>query len=367
MEKTMKKLITFFIILLLSSKLFSQAPNTLIIEEYATVDSPVGNIAFTPDNRMIFSYHPLFGNKIRVAEYKNGSINPFPNIAWNTESKNLNTYLDNVLGIRSDSTGIIWILDTAGRTHNKPKLVAWDTKKDKLYKIIDISKSSHSQSFLNDFAIDEKRGYIIIADEGIGGDGFGEKAGFIVVNIKTGKSFRILDSHSTTLPENIPTKVNGKTLMKNGKVLTVGNDGITIDKNFEWLYYSPLSGTKIYRLPVEKLINSRSNKDIEPFIETFGKKANNGGLSIDEEGNLYTTEIETKSIGVLTKDGKYLTKLGYHNNMYWPDGVSYSPDGYMYISAAQVHLSEAFNGKEALVKPFKIFRFKPIVKGLQGR
>lgn len=43
--------------------------------------------------------------------------------------------------------------------------------------------------------------------------------------------------------------------------------------------------------------------ELDERIETYSDKPNNGGLSIDSEGNLYLTAMETNSIAVvLAKD-----------------------------------------------------------------
>lgn len=103
-------------------------------------------------------------------------------------------------------------------------------------------------------------------------------------------------------------------------------------------------------------------------VETYANKYNNGGLSIDRDGNLYFTNVESRSIGLVTASDKKLSVFTQHDKMLWPDGVSYNKDGYMYVSAAQVYLGPAFNeGIDKTTPPFYIFRFKPLAKGIWGR
>lgn len=176
--------------------------------------------------------------------------------------------------------------------------------------------------------------------------------------------------HRTTLPENLPTVVNGKSLAVNGQNLLVGCDGITADKEFEWLYYAPLNGSKIYRVRMADLLDETLNEaELDERIETYSDKPNNGGLSIDSEGNLYLTAMETNSIAVVLAKDRSVQNLFSDNNLLWPDGVSYNAvDGYMYVSAAQVHLGSVFNdGKNLARAPFYIFRFKPLADGVPYR
>ncbi|MFX4813591.1 hypothetical protein ABTB60_19345, partial [Acinetobacter baumannii] len=81
------------------------------------ISEPIGNMTFTSDNRKIFSIHPLFKRPIRVAELtsKNEFV-PFPNLDWNTPKENSGLFFDDVLGLRADENGIVWIMDMGTRS-----------------------------------------------------------------------------------------------------------------------------------------------------------------------------------------------------------------------------------------------------------
>lgn len=342
-------------------------------EVFAKVDQAVGNITFTNTGDLVYSHHPFFSPKTRVVkyDYKTKTTTPFPNLAWNTPRTTDDHYLSNVLGIRNDKNGIIWMLDMAQRNDVTPKIVGWNTKKNQLERIYYLPKSIiPAIAQPNDMVVDTKNGYFIIADEGIGNGGDGSKAAFILVNMKTGKARRILEGTKTTQPENTPTIINGKHLAVNGKDLLVGNDGITADANFEYVYYGPLNGTKIYRVKTLDLINPElTETELEAKIDVYAEKPNNGGMSIDKKGNLYLTALETNSVAVVLAKDQTNQTLIQDPRLVWPDGVSYNHvDGYMYVSAAQVNRGAVFNnGKSTATKPFYIFRFKPIVKGVSFR
>jgi hypothetical protein len=80
-------------------------------ELFASLPQSVGNITFTPDNRVIYSHHPFFAPEIKVAELNpdRKSFKPFPNAAWNTSRPGTDQYLDSVLGLRGDEAGIAMI------------------------------------------------------------------------------------------------------------------------------------------------------------------------------------------------------------------------------------------------------------------
>ena len=82
-------------------------------EVFATVEQSVGNIAFTHKGDLVYSHHPFFNPTNRVVKYdaKTKTTTPFPNEEWNTPRETDDHYLSNVLGIRNDGNGIVWILD----------------------------------------------------------------------------------------------------------------------------------------------------------------------------------------------------------------------------------------------------------------
>ncbi len=341
-------------------------------EVFATTHEAVGNITFTQNGDLVYSHHPFFApeNRVMIMNAKTKKSEPFPNKEWNTPRETDENYLSNVLGVRNDKNGVIWMIDMAQRNPIKPKIVGWNTKTNQLEKIFFLDKSVVKTSQPNDMVVDTKHGAFIIADEGIGNGGDGTTGAFIIVDMKTGATRRLLEGHRTTLPENTPTIIKGKHLAVNGKDLLVGNDGITSDKDFEWIYYGPLNGTKIYRIRTTDLLNQAlTEEELDKKIETYSEKPNNGGMSIDVSGNIYLTALETNSVSVVLSKDKSVKTIVQDENMNWPDGVSYNNvDGYMYVSAAQVNRGAVFNnGQSKATKPFYIFRFKPLTPGVPFR
>lgn len=339
-------------------------------EVFATVNNAVGNISYTPRGELVYSHHPFFNPDIRVMKYdaENRRSTPFPNLAWNTPRSTDDQYLSSVLGIRNDANGIIWMLDMGQRNNITPKLVGWNTRTDQLERIYYLPAAALvPESQPNDMVVDTRHGVFVIADEGIGNGGDGSKAALIIVDMKTGATRRVLQGTRTTRPENTPAIINGKHLAVNHKDLLVGCDGITADAGFEWLYYAPLNGKSVYRVRVEQLLHTQlSDSALDALVETYATKPNNGGLSIDTEGNLYLTSMETNSVTVILAKDRSAHLLVADDHLLWPDGVSYNAaDDYMYVSAAQVHLGAVFNnGQNKAKAPFYIYRFKPLAAGV---
>jgi sugar lactone lactonase YvrE len=345
------------------------------VEIVARISQPIGNMTFTPDNRKFFSIHPFFKPDLRVAELTSSTtFKPFPNLDWNTPKPHSDKYLDDVLGIRGDENGVVWILDMGNRNKITPKVVGWNTKKNALEKIYYIpAPASLPSSQLNDLVIDNKNHAIYIADEDVGPGGDGSKGALVVIDMKTGKCRRLLEGSKSTRAEIIPVVVNGKPLRVTNadgskRLLTIGNDGIAADKNFEWLYYGPMNGHTLYRLKIADVLDTAlSEKKLATRVERYSEKTNNGGITLDSAGNIYSTEPETRSIGIVTANTKTYKQYAHEEQCSWPDGLSYSPDGYMYVSDSQIGKSSLCNDGKSLNKaPYLLFRFKPLAPGRVG-
>jgi hypothetical protein len=345
------------------------------LELVARLDGSVGNITFTPDQRVIFSYHPFFNPSVRVAELlAGGKTRPFPNVAWNTPRAGTDQYLDSVLGLRGDENGIVWLLDAGTRSGLTPKIVAWDTRNNRLHKVLYIPQPiSLPTSFIQDLILDVKRQKIYLADEGIGPGGDGSQAALIVIDIRTGLGRRLLQGHESVLPLDRPIASNGKDLVTkkaDGSVtyIKVGVDGIAADRRFEWLYFGPLSSEKLWRVRIGDIIDEHlSAQELAARVQFYADKPFSGGFTLDRDDNLYLTDVSKNAVGVIrAKDRKYQV-LVTGPELHWPDGLSFSPDGHFYVSAAQIDLAAAFHdGQELGGPPFLIYRFRGLAPGRIG-
>ncbi|MDT3282046.1 L-dopachrome tautomerase-related protein [Shewanella scandinavica] len=348
------------------------------MEVFAELDGAVGGITFTSDDRLIFSYHPFYQPNIKVAELlADGSTKPFPNSDWQQchdpqgKAKEPDTCLNWVLGLRTDDQDRVWLLDSGQQAPRiEPKLVAWDTKKNQLDRIIHLpAPVSLPESQHNDFVISTRHQAIVIADEGIGTGPIGEKAALVVVDLNTGKSRRLLQGDNSVMPDlQRPLIIDKDSKDRKQIEVYVGADGIALDKTQTWLYFAPMNKDKVYRVRMTDLINpSLTPAALSAKVEAYADKPDNGGLSIDEANNLYLTEVGERAIGVIPADSRQYRTYVHDERMVWPDGVSYGKQGYLYSGAAQLPLSAPLNnGKAENSPPYYIFRFKPLAAGVRG-
>ena len=320
----------------------------------ARLDAAPGNITVTFDGRVIISLHQFYGPAYSVAELgEDGSLKPFPNTQFNDRTERTHgVRLDSVLGIRSDGQGIVWMLDNGLRSQVVPKLVGWDSKHDKLHRVIELPPpATPPDAFVNDFAIDPKRNAIYIADPAGGSD-----AALIIVDLKTNRARRILQGHHSVIPEPVDLIIDGRPVQIKKEDGTIhrprlGVNPITIDTKNEWVYFGPMSGMSLYRVRAEDLANDQlSEVMLEGRVQRYSSKPICDGISIDQSDNIYLGDLAANAIGVITPDRKY-TRLAQSNDLSWVDSFSFGPQGELYAVVNRLHRSAVLNAGEALSKP----------------
>ena len=360
------KRITFLTLITICFSLLLAGCAVNKLEVVAELSQAPGNIAVTPDKRIIVSQHALYMPHYRVVEVlPDGTTTPFPNEEWATEPGNDGIGLNSVIGIQSDQQGIIWMLDN-GRGFSR--VVAWDSQKNALHKIIDVPEPVRVyNSLFNDLALDPVHNKIYITD--MAGP---ENPAMVIVDMKTGKSRRVLEGHKSAVPEALPVVIGDKAMSvdEEGKGKpTIGIDPITIDPESEWVYYGPSQGTSLWRIRTSDLADeSLSDDELASRIERYGDRPICDGITMDGEGNVYITDLTGYAVGVIEPSGKYRVLHRDEKLLVWPDGMSYGPDNYIYVVTNQLHLSPVFNmGKDLSTLPYYLVSFKSLGKGKVGR
>jgi sugar lactone lactonase YvrE len=329
-----------------------------------------GNITVTVDGRIIFSQHQFYQPDNSVVELtKDGRVIPFPNPQLNARAKeSQGLHLDSVLGIRSDSRGIVWMLDNGMRSNVVPKLVAWDTRLNKLHQVIELPiPVTVTGSFVNDFAIDEQRKLIYIADPANGND-----AALIVVDLTTKSARRVLQGHSSVIPEAIYLSVEGKPVaMKkdDGTLIKplIGVNPIALDHNNEWLYYGAMSGTSLFRIKAQELANpNRRDSELASHVQRYSNKPLCDGITIDRANNIYLGELAANAIGVISPDRQY-KRLAESKELAWVDSFSFGIGRELFAVVNQLHRSAVLNAGEQTAKlPYLLIKMNALNVGVPG-
>jgi sugar lactone lactonase YvrE len=323
-----------------------------------------GNLTITPNGRMILSQQPLDNPELRVVELMaNGSLQPFPTLDWADGPEKGEVGFAAVIGVHTTKDGIVWVLDMGSAT-SQPKLVAWDSVKNSLFKIIPIDKSAlAANSFLQDFAIDEQRNKIYIADTTLGNLVGLTKPAFVVVDLESGQSRRVLEANAKLMPPKHEVIIDGSSLgtqREDGtkEAIYLGLNPITIDSENNWVYFGTVNGSDLFRIPTNVLADEHAtDTSLSASIELFGQKRPSDGIIIDDKGNVYTGDIENSAIGVVNKTG-YSVLAQDKTLLSWPDGFAID-NGWLYITQNQLHLTAPLNEGEAQgTKPYRILRIK---------
>jgi sugar lactone lactonase YvrE len=337
------------------------------VEIVATLDRRPANPAVTPDGRLLFSQHPLDAPEFKVMEWvPGGAPRPFPNVEWSRDR------LRAVIGIRAGQNGVVWMLDMGGGGQ-APRLVGWDTQRDALHAEIAIPVAAvRPNSFLQDFALDQAREQAFIADM-TRGDLVGEsRPAIIVVDLRSGQTRRVLEGHESFAPDGRVT-IDGRTLATrtpDGRrtELELGLNPITISPDGAWVYYGPVNGRGLWRIPAATLADaSLAPSALAARIERYGEKRSSDGISVDGAGNVYVTDVEAHAIGVATATG-YRILARDSERLRWADGLAFGPDGWLYATVNQLNLHPAVNGgEEGGRPPYCIVRVRPLAPGAVGR
>ena len=350
--------------LVVRNPVVAQTDELEIVAEFPA-EHPPGNIAVTPDGRLIMSQHQFYGAPLRVVEVlDDGSVVPFPNEAWSSEPDENGVGLNTVLGLQSDREGIVWMLDRSAGEGQPGKVVGWDTESDRLDRVIYLPQPIIGDNpFLNDLAVDRQHNAIYITDTAGGDD-----SALIVVDLYTGFSRRVLEGDVSTRPEDIPLIVDERVINLGGEPARIGVNPITIDPDNEWVYYGPMSGRTLYRIATEDLLDeSLAEGELSSRVERYGDKPICDGITVDSAGNVYITSITNNAIGVVDETGEYQT-LYQDDLLSWTDGMAFGPDNYVYVTVSQLHNSPPLNnGENDSNPPFYLVRFSALASGEVGR
>lgn len=322
-----------------------------------------GGVAITPEGRIFVSMFPMDAPKYRVVELMaNGIKRPYPTIDWADGPEIGKVGISGVIGIHSDSKGVLWILDM-GSEKFPAKLVAWDTVKGELHKTIEIDKAAIlGNSFLQDFVIDEANQKVYIADMSLGNLAGETKPAIVAIDLKTGKAKRILEGTSAFMPSERDIVIDASLLAsksKEGEVtkLYLGLNPIAIDEESKWVYFGAVSGEMIYRIPASVLADENlSDEKRAAKIEEYGPKRPSDGIAIAPGGGILATDVENSAVGLTTK-GKYEV-LVQDKQLSWPDSIAVS-NGWVYVTQDQLHLLPPFSqGLGDAKPPYKLMRFR---------
>ncbi|MBB6270813.1 sugar lactone lactonase YvrE [Pedobacter cryoconitis] len=362
----MKYLIrTSFLLLNLftASRLMAQQQQPEIIASIAPPAPDMSGIAVTSDNRVFLGFprHADNHQSFALAELVDGKPIPFPAASYvYPSSKAYKDWLVSPHGLYMDKNDVLWILDDGKRAGLKEipegaaKVVALDSRTKKIIHTLVIPKPVLSDdAHYNDLRVDlshGKQGTVYIANSG-----FGERYSLLIIDVATGKTREVLLNHYSTSPEpGFMGFLEGKPLTYDFKAQTFpsgGIDGLALSPDSKTLYWTAITGRRMYSLPTAILSNPAvSEKQLSDSVKYEGEHPACDGLAEDEKGNIYFGAFEQQSLVQRTTDGKYHLLAYDKDNFVWPDGLAYR-NGYLYVTLGQWNRLPSYNGGKDLRKP----------------
>ncbi|MCG8474064.1 MAG: major royal jelly family protein [Cytophagales bacterium] len=328
--KSVFTVITLFLFLSCGGKKKKDILNNFpALEDIASSPRQWTGVGVSKEGR-IFVNFPRWSDDVpvSVAEIVGGKPVPYPNAEWNRYQEDNKHFLA-VQSVYVDRENRLWVLDPAnpefrGVVSRGPRLFRFDLSTNKLVKSYRFPEKSYSaNSYLNDVRIDTGRQYAFITDSGTGG--------LLVLNLITGEVNRVLDGHFSAMAETDSLKFENGTVWRN----RVHSDGIALSPDNRWLYYIPLTGHTLYRVPVESLVNRP--RSAAKHVEKVGKVKATDGMLFTENNELLLGGLESNSIYKLDSLGNYKLVIQ-DDRIAWADSFAAGKDGEIYFTTSQIHI-----------------------------
>ncbi len=324
------------------------------LEPVLSYSEPLGNVAVDSGGRIFFTVHPEARPKgNRLLEYVDGASVPWP------DGRAQQMLFDTPLGVVADRKGRLWVIDHGNHGLRQPRLLGFDIETgqliaDERFNAIIAPKGS----LLQDLAVSPDSKTIVISDASY----WRKTPALIVYDIKSGSTRRVLEQHASVSAENYIIESNDREMSFLGGIVTLrgGVNGLALDD--EWLYYGAISGSGLYRVPLEDL-RSRYLPDsqLAARVERYATKPLSDGLGIDAAGNVYVTDIEHHAVHVVGPD-KTARTLVQSELIRWPDGLAVGPEGWLYVTDSALPDLVLRSGEEIAAEgPFWLYKVMPDV------
>ncbi|MGY4531727.1 sugar lactone lactonase YvrE [Pseudomonas sp. TE3786] len=321
------------------------APKTGELQVVAELPIRPGNVAPAAHDRVFATVHPLgaptTAQLIEITSRNSYKAWPNASLQRGTGAAN-DAQIDSPLGIAVDGKNRLWITDM-GLNLGKTRLWAFDIASGReLYRIELPQAIAPKGSFIQDLAVDDKAGWIYLADIA--------NPGLIAVQIASGKARRFSGHPALQAEPDAQMVIAGKAIQFQGKPASVAVNPLSLSADHATLFFGAMNGKTWYSVPTKLLRDGASDQQIGAAISRVGPKPVSDGAATDAQGRHFFTNVNDGGIDVLNPDGS-LRPLVRDARLDWPDSVHQSGNGWLYISVNQLYKTPAFSGAEDGGKP----------------
>jgi Major royal jelly protein len=331
------------------------------IEAVVTSDRPIGNATVSADGRIFYTIHPESGPLAPfMYEWVGDQAVPYPA----TGQEDL---FQSPLGVSVDSKNRLWVIDPGRHGTGQPSLTAFDLVTNTVVQQHEFSSDvAPLGSLLQAMAISPDGRYIDIADAGF----WAKRPAIVVYDSQTDTAWRRLSRHASVYPQNYLVRNQIKDMSFFGGILQMktGIDGIAASRDGAWVTYAAMNHDTLFRIPAAVLQDPAATEaTVEAAIETVGRKPLNDGIAMDDQGNVFITDIEHQAVLALAPDGT-LTTVVKDSRIRWADAVAFGPDGWLYLSDSAIpELVLQSADHHAAAAPYYVWRFKAGTSGAAGQ
>jgi hypothetical protein len=322
--------------------------------------------------RMIWNAVAVDGNRIFVAGPRWAGANgpavalidgkdaliPYPDASWNAwqPGADVTNAFVNVNAIRRDDRGGLWIIDTGSPSFGgdplpgAAKAVRIDLASSRVERIYPFGpQAALPGSYIDDIRFHGDHAYL--TDAG--------RAGLIVLNLRGGKTRRVLDgAPSVTAPANRPIVVDGKIVRTpDGSPLRVNSDPLEVGPDGRYLYFGSLHGP--WSRIETRLLDDPAipGSELAGKVEAWADLPPVGGTAMASDGTLYFTDLASDALKKRSPEGT-ITTVVRDSRLHWGDAPALA-DGFIWLPVPQIDRVSLFNnGISRIDWPIRLYRYR---------